>query len=109
MLVEGALQYLAERAQERKRKETEKALAAGFSSLDEYEERQMEEWRQREIRFEAYVEEHCATTGQPKEQFLAERCQGQHENEKNNFLPVLEPCDCESKIPPCKSQYEWRL
>ena len=97
MGVEEVLQELAEESREKERQKTEAALAAGFSCLEEYEQKRAEEWQQMIDEFEDFAKEQCLITGQSMEQFMAERFQAPPDPQKNSFLPILEPCDCQGE------------
>ncbi|KAL8651929.1 MAG: hypothetical protein Q9210_002984 [Variospora velana] len=103
MGVEEAFRLLAAHDEEIKRRKTEEALAAGFASLEEHEQRKLEEQRQQEIRDEEAIEEHCRATGKSRQQYDREREEFRLEQIRRHpkqqdygLLPTMEPCDCEN-------------
>ncbi|KAL9594241.1 MAG: hypothetical protein Q9219_007143 [cf. Caloplaca sp. 3 TL-2023] len=90
MGVEEALQSLTDRLNNIKREETEQALAAGFSTLEEYKEHQGNEWQLRE---DERVKEQCAARHISTEQYYAELYRDHPQAPAE--LPMRELCDCE--------------
>ncbi|KAI4145419.1 MAG: hypothetical protein LQ341_002399 [Variospora aurantia] len=102
MGVEEAFRILAAQAEKVKHRKTEKALAEGFASLEEYEQHQLEEQREQEIRDENAINEHCLATGKSrqqyqleKEEFIREQIRRHPKHEDDSSLPTFQPCDCE--------------
>ncbi|KAL8906380.1 MAG: hypothetical protein Q9207_002092 [Kuettlingeria erythrocarpa] len=102
MGVEEAFRLLAAQAEKAKHRKTERALAEGFASLEEYEQHESEERRQQEIRDEDAIKEHCLVTGKSRQQFEREReefvleqIQRHPKQQDYGLLPTTESCDCE--------------
>ncbi len=105
MGVEEAFRLLAAQEEELKRKRTEIALAAGFTSLEEYDQHRLEEQRQEEIEEEEAIKQHCLATGKSREQyerereeFLDEQIRRHPKKTKYSFLPPMDKCDCEGRL-----------
>ncbi|KAL9013850.1 MAG: hypothetical protein Q9173_001479 [Seirophora scorigena] len=103
MGVEEGFRLLAALDEEIKHRKTERALAEGFASLEEYEQHTLEEQRQQEIRDEKAIREHCLATGKSRQQyerereeFLLEQIRRHPKRQDYSLLPTMEPCDCEN-------------
>lgn len=94
MGIQEAFKLLAEQVEERKRNESARAIAAGFSCFEEYERNELEKSQQREDRYSAYVREQSLITGQSEEHIRSRRYED-HPKQGDTFLETMEPCDCE--------------
>ncbi|KAL8773768.1 MAG: hypothetical protein Q9209_001536 [Squamulea sp. 1 TL-2023] len=99
--MEEVLRILAAQEEKMKHKRTERALAAGFASLEEYKQHQSEKERQEEIEKEQAIKQHCLATGKSREQyqrereeFLDEQIRRHPKPTEYSFLPPMNKCDC---------------
>ena len=103
MGIEEAFKVLAELEEETRGRKTERAFAAGFSCLEEYEQSQTEERHRRQREDDDYIREQCVARVISRDQFLVERYQDHPEPKENSFLPSREPCDCKGRYRALKS------
>ena len=102
MGVEEGFRLLAAQEEKMKRRKTETALAEGFASLEEYEQHELEERREQQIRDEDAIKEHCLATGKSRQQyeleregFLLEQFRRHPKRQDYSSLPTMQPCNCE--------------
>ncbi|KAL8830861.1 MAG: hypothetical protein Q9170_005544 [Blastenia crenularia] len=91
-------EILRQLAAETEKRKVKNALAAGFATLEEYEQHELEEERQQE---EA-IDEHCLAKGITREQydlereeFLTEQIERHPKPKEHHCSPPMQNCDCE--------------
>lgn len=94
-----ALRRLAAHTEKRKR---ENAHAAGFASLEEYEQDKLDRRRQQEMNEEESIKEHCLAMGIAREQydleredFLLDQIERHPKPKEHNILPPMQDCNCD--------------
>ena len=99
--MEEVLRILAVHEEKTKHRKTERALAAGFASVEKYEQHRMDERRQEEIEKEKAIKQHYLATGKSREQyereredFLAEQIQAHPKSSEYSLLPPMDNCNC---------------
>ena len=102
MGVEEGFRLLAAETENMKRRKTERALAEGFTTLEEYEQHELEERREQEIRDKDAIKEHCLTTGKSRQQyeleregFLLEQFRRHPKRQDYSSLRTMQPCGCD--------------
>ncbi|KAI4284779.1 MAG: hypothetical protein L6R38_001179 [Xanthoria sp. 2 TBL-2021] len=105
MEMEEVLRILAAADEKAKHRKTERALGAGFASLEKYEQHQLEEERQEEIEREEAIKEHCLATDKSREQydrereeFLEEQIERHPKSTDYRMLPPMDNCNCDGPL-----------
>ena len=75
-------------------KQAARAKENGFSSWEEYNQHEMEEWRLRHEEYERQMDEKCALLGKTREQMYREDPQRNTPDDDGFRL-----CDCEGEYP----------
>ncbi|KAL8934835.1 MAG: hypothetical protein Q9216_005711 [Gyalolechia sp. 2 TL-2023] len=96
---EEVVRRLLAETTKRKRKN---ALAAGFASLEEYEQHKLEKRRKQEIQEEESIKAYCLAAGMSREQydqeqedFLQEQIERHPKPKEHHFPPPMLDCDCD--------------
>lgn len=78
---------------------TARAIAMGFTSVEELEEHEMEEWKKEDARAQRRLEEQAALEGKTVAELQAELCAGNKDFYPGSPVPSLSQCQCDGMLP----------